>query len=100
MSCETEKTGQGDPLCLSLVHQHLLSRCPSLAAEFNSKYSPPKVDVSEEQVLTKTRRKEVTNASLAVLGLDFLGDMSAVQLPLDAEMSHLCVSANATSPRS
>merc|ERR1712181_189214 len=48
---ESEKTEQRDPLCLSLVHQHLLSRCPSLAAEFNSKYFPPKVDVSVEQVL-------------------------------------------------
>ena len=53
MPFETEKTEQRNPLCLSLVHQHLLSRCPSLAAEFNSKYSPPKVDVSVEQVLMK-----------------------------------------------
>ena len=49
----TEKTEQRDPLCLYLVYQHLLSRCPSLAAEFISKHSPPKVDTSVEQVLMK-----------------------------------------------
>ena len=78
MPCETEKSGQGDPLCLSLVHQHLLSRCPSLAAEFNSKYSPPKVDASEEQVLTKWEETQLIR-SLVLQHLDMVAPSMAVE---------------------
>lgn len=78
MPRETEKTGQGDPLCLSLVHQHLLSRCPSLAAEFNSKYSPPEVDASVEEVLGKWEETQLIRC-LVLQHLDRVSPSLAVE---------------------
>ena len=85
MSCETEKTGQGDPLCLSLVHQHLLSRCPSLAAEFTSKYSPPKVDASVEQVLANWEETQLIRS----LVLQHLGRV-APSLAVEFRQMYTC----------
>ena len=85
MPCEAEQTGLGDPLCLSLVHQHLLSRCPSLAAEFNSKYSPPKVDASEEQVLTKWEETQLIRS----LVLQHLGRV-APSLAVEFRQMYTC----------
>ena len=79
MPCKTEETGQGDPLCRSLVHQHLLSRCsPSLAAEFNSKYSPPKVDLCVEQVLMAWEETQLIR-SLVLQHLDRVSPSLAVE---------------------
>jgi hypothetical protein len=49
-----------EPLCISLVHQHLLSFCPNLAEEFNAKYKPKITEVELEQVLDRWEEAQLT----------------------------------------
>ena len=49
-----------DPLCISLVHQHLLSSCPNLAQELSAKFKPKVAEVGLEQVLGKWEEAELT----------------------------------------
>ena len=51
-----------DPLCISLVHQHLLSSCPNLAQEFCAKFKPKSkvAEVGLEQVLGKWEEADLT----------------------------------------
>ena len=49
-----------DPLCISLVHQHLLFSCPNLSQEFSAKYKPKMVEVGWEQVLSKWEEAQLT----------------------------------------
>jgi len=48
-----------DPLCVSLVHQYLVSTKSDLVDEFKSKYQPKKINLTLEEVVSKWKEEQL-----------------------------------------
>ena len=48
-----------DPLCISLVHQHLVSTKSALADQFKTKYQPEEPNVKLEKVVSKWNEEQL-----------------------------------------
>jgi len=48
-----------DPLCVSLVHQYLMSTKSNLVDEYKSKYQPKKTNLTMEEVVTRWKEEQL-----------------------------------------
>ena len=51
-----------DPLCISLVHQHLKSSNSALADQFKARYQPKKTNVNLKYVLSKWNEEQLARS--------------------------------------